>query len=70
MAIQRLDHYFVRARDLERSRHFYCELLGFAVMPRLRYSLGRGRGGLRALTTAHPQLPMCPHAVQNSQPSF
>ena len=37
MAIQHLDHYFVRARDLERSRHFYCELLGFAVMPRLRY---------------------------------
>ena len=34
MAIQHLDHYFVRAKDLERSRHFYCELLGFEIMPR------------------------------------
>jgi catechol 2,3-dioxygenase-like lactoylglutathione lyase family enzyme len=32
--ITELDHYFVRAKDLERSRQFYCEALGFEVMPR------------------------------------
>jgi catechol 2,3-dioxygenase-like lactoylglutathione lyase family enzyme len=32
--ITELNHYFVRARDLERSRAFYCEALGFEVMPR------------------------------------
>ena len=34
MPLNGLDHYFVRARDLERSRRFYCEVLGFEVMPR------------------------------------
>lgn len=29
-----LDHYFVRARNLETSRRFYCDVLGFEVMPR------------------------------------
>ncbi len=29
-----LNHYFVRAKDLERSRRFYCDVLGFEVMPR------------------------------------
>jgi catechol 2,3-dioxygenase-like lactoylglutathione lyase family enzyme len=29
-----LNHFFVRASDLERSRNFYCEALGFEVMPR------------------------------------
>ena len=34
MPLTRLDHFFVRARDLERSRTFYCEALGLEVMPR------------------------------------
>lgn len=34
MPLAELDHYFVRAADLERSRRFYCGLLGFEVMPR------------------------------------
>ncbi len=34
MPITELDHYFVRARNIERSRTFYCEALGFEVMPR------------------------------------
>jgi len=34
MPLTDLDHYFVRANDLERSRRFYCEVLGFEVMPR------------------------------------
>ena len=34
MPITKLDHYYVRSSDLERSRNFYCEALGFEVMPR------------------------------------
>jgi catechol 2,3-dioxygenase-like lactoylglutathione lyase family enzyme len=34
MPLTELNHYFVRARDLERSRRFYCDVLGFEVMPR------------------------------------
>jgi catechol 2,3-dioxygenase-like lactoylglutathione lyase family enzyme len=34
MPITELNHYFVRSRDIERSRRFYCEVLGFEVMPR------------------------------------
>ena len=34
MPLAELDHYFIRASDLERSRRFYCDLLGFEVMPR------------------------------------
>ena len=34
MPLSELDHCFVRVRDLERSRRFYCDALGFVVMPR------------------------------------
>ena len=34
MPVIELNHYFVRANDLERSRRFYCDVLGFEVMPR------------------------------------
>ena len=34
MPITELNHYFVRSRDIERSRSFYCEALGFEVMQR------------------------------------
>ena len=34
MPLTELNHYFVRAKDLECSRSFYCEALGFQVMPR------------------------------------
>lgn len=34
MPLTELNHYFVRANDLEATRAFYCELLGFEVMPR------------------------------------
>jgi catechol 2,3-dioxygenase-like lactoylglutathione lyase family enzyme len=34
MPITELNHYFVRAKDVERSRTFYCDALGFEVMPR------------------------------------
>lgn len=34
MPLTELNHYFVRANDLEQTRAFYCEVLGFEVMPR------------------------------------
>lgn len=34
MPLTELNHYFIRAKDLEQSRHFYCEVLGFEEMPR------------------------------------
>ncbi|MGE5337000.1 MAG: VOC family protein [Gemmatimonadota bacterium] len=34
MPLTELNHYFVRSKDLERSRAFYCDVLGFTVMPR------------------------------------
>jgi len=34
MQIAELDHYFVWAMDLEKSRAFYCDVLGFEVLPR------------------------------------
>jgi catechol 2,3-dioxygenase-like lactoylglutathione lyase family enzyme len=34
MPVTELNHYFVRANDLERTKDFYCSVLGFEVMPR------------------------------------
>jgi catechol 2,3-dioxygenase-like lactoylglutathione lyase family enzyme len=34
MAITELNHYFVRANDLEQTKAFYCDVLGFEVMAR------------------------------------
>jgi catechol 2,3-dioxygenase-like lactoylglutathione lyase family enzyme len=34
MAVTELNHFFVRATDLERTRNFYVDVLGFEVMPR------------------------------------
>lgn len=34
MPLTELNHYFVRANDLEKTKDFYCDVLGFEVMPR------------------------------------
>jgi len=34
MAVTDLNHFMIRANDLERTRAFYCDVLGFQVMPR------------------------------------
>jgi catechol 2,3-dioxygenase-like lactoylglutathione lyase family enzyme len=34
MPLTELNHYFVRANDLERTKRFYCEVLGMQEMPR------------------------------------
>jgi len=34
MPVTELNHYLIRANNLERTKNFYCEVLGFEVMPR------------------------------------
>jgi len=34
MPVTELNHYFVRANDLEKTKDFYCDVLGLSVMPR------------------------------------
>jgi catechol 2,3-dioxygenase-like lactoylglutathione lyase family enzyme len=34
MPLTELNHYFVRAKDLERTKDFYVNVLGFEIMPR------------------------------------
>ena len=34
MPLTELNHYFVRANNLEETKSFYCDVLGFQVMPR------------------------------------
>ncbi len=63
MPVTGLDHYFVRVHDLERSRRFYCDVLGFEVMPRPDlpfpgYWLGVG---------GRVQVHMGPHGIENSE---
>jgi catechol 2,3-dioxygenase-like lactoylglutathione lyase family enzyme len=38
MPLTELNHFFVRANDMERSRRFYCEVLGFEQMPRPNFA--------------------------------
>jgi catechol 2,3-dioxygenase-like lactoylglutathione lyase family enzyme len=38
MAITELNHFFVRAKDLEETRRFYCDGLGLEVLPRPSFS--------------------------------
>jgi len=34
MPVTELNHFLIRANNLERTRDFYCDVLGFEVMPR------------------------------------
>ena len=38
MSITELNHFFVRANDLEESRRFYCDGLGLQQLPRPNFS--------------------------------
>lgn len=38
MSIVELNHFFVRANDLDESRRFYCEALGLEQLPRPDFS--------------------------------
>ena len=63
MPVTDLNHYFVRANDLERTKDFYCSVLGFEVMPRTDFpfpSYWLGTGG-------RIQVHMGPHGIPNAE---
>jgi catechol 2,3-dioxygenase-like lactoylglutathione lyase family enzyme len=62
MPLTELNHYFVRANDLERSRHFYCEVLGFEEMPRPDFPFPGYWLGVGGKIQVH----MGPHGIPNS----
>lgn len=63
MPLTELNHFLVRANDLETSRRFYCEVLGFGVMDRPNFPFPGywlGVGG-------KIQLHMAPHGIAHSE---
>ena len=63
MAVTELNHYFVRANDLERSRRFYCDVLGFEEMPRPDFPFPGYWLGVGGKIQVH----MGPHGIPNSE---
>jgi catechol 2,3-dioxygenase-like lactoylglutathione lyase family enzyme len=63
MPVTELNHYFVRANDLERTKQFYCDVLGFEVMPRPDFPFPGYWLGVNGKIQVH----MGPHGVPNSE---
>jgi len=63
MPVIDLNHYFVRAGDLERSRRFYCEVLGFEQMPRPNFPFPGYWLGVNGKVQVH----MGAHAIPNPE---
>jgi len=61
--VTELNHYFVRANDLEASREFYCDALGLEVMPRPDFPFPGYWLGAGGKVHVH----MGPHGVANSE---
>ena len=66
MPVTELNHYFVRANDLERSRRFYCEVLGFEEMPRPDFPFPGHWLGVNGKIQVH----MAQHGVPNAELYF
>lgn len=63
MALTELNHYFVRCKDLERSRDWYCRALGFEVMPRPTFPFAGYWLGVNGKIQVH----MGQHGIENSE---
>jgi len=63
MPITELNHYFVRANDLEKTKDFYVDVLGFQVMERPRFPFHGYWLGVNGVAQIH----MGPHNVPNAQ---
>ena len=63
MSITHLDHYFVRANDLEETRAFYCDVMGLEIMPRPDFPFPGYWLGASGKVLVH----MGPHGVPNSE---
>lgn len=62
MPLTELNHYFVRANDLDRSKRFYCDVLGFEQMPRPDFPFPGYWLGVGGKIQVH----MGPHGIPNS----
>jgi catechol 2,3-dioxygenase-like lactoylglutathione lyase family enzyme len=63
MPIVELDHYFVRANDLEKTKQFYCDVLGLEVMPRPAFPFPGYWLGANGRIQVH----MGPHGIPRSE---
>ncbi len=63
MPVTEINHYFVRANDLEQTKRFYCEVLGFEVMPRPDFPFPGYWLGVNGKIQVH----MGPHGIPNSE---
>lgn len=62
MPVTELNHFFVRVSDLEASRRFYCDVLGFEVMPRPSFPFPGYWLGVGGKVQVH----MGPHGIPHS----
>lgn len=63
MPVTELNHYFVRANDLERTKDFYCDVLGFEVMPRPDFPFPGYWLGVNGKIQVH----MGPHGIADAE---
>lgn len=63
MPLTELNHYLVRTNNLERARQFYCDVLGFEVMPRPDFPFPGYWLGVNGKICVH----MAPHGVPNQE---
>ena len=63
MPLTELNHYFIRANDLERTKQFYCDVLGFEVMPRPNFPFPGYWLGVNGAVQVH----MGPHGIPHSE---
>jgi catechol 2,3-dioxygenase-like lactoylglutathione lyase family enzyme len=63
MPVTELNHYFIRANNLETTRQFYCEVLGFEEMYRPNFPFQGYWLGVGGKIQVH----MGPHGISNSE---
>lgn len=63
MPVTELNHYFVRCKDLEHSKQWYCDVLGFQQMPRPPFPFK----GYWLGVNGKIQLHMGQHGIENSE---
>ena len=63
MPVADINHYFVRANDLEATKRFYVDVLGFEVMPRPNFPFPGYWLGVNGKIQVH----MGPHGIPNSE---
>lgn len=62
MSVEDFEHVFINARDLERTKRFYCDALGFQVMPRPALPMAGYWLGVNGKVQVH-MAPMNAHAA-------